>query len=150
MTLSQVSNRALKDGNKRNVDMGTQHEYHCKGHSKMNFGTRIRELRKDQNLTLRELAGDVGIDFTYLSKIETGKGVPPAEETIRRLAVRLNTQPEELILLADKLPVEFERDLLDRPETQIAGLYRTMAGKTYSDDAWREVLKILQEQGETN
>ena len=115
----------------------------------MTFGARIRQLRKEQNLTLRELAEQVGIDFTYLSKIETGKGVPPAEDTIRRLAKRLDAAPEELVLLANKLPADFERDLLDRPETQVAGLYRSMVGKRYSDDEWREILKLLNKQGES-
>jgi transcriptional regulator with XRE-family HTH domain len=39
----------------------------------MTFGERVRELRKAKNLTLRGLAGQVGVDFTYLSKIECCK-----------------------------------------------------------------------------
>jgi transcriptional regulator with XRE-family HTH domain len=39
----------------------------------MNFGGRVRELRRAKNLTLREVASKVDIDFTYLSKIENGK-----------------------------------------------------------------------------
>lgn len=113
----------------------------------MTFGGRIRQLRKEHDLTLRELADQVGIDFTYLSKIETGRGVPPAEDTIRRLAQRLDADPEELVLLADKLPTAFERDLLARPEEQVAGLYRSLVGKRYSDDEWREILKLLKERG---
>lgn len=113
----------------------------------MTFGDRIRQLRKEHDLTLRELAEQVGIDFTYLSKIETGRGVPPSEETIRRLANRLNADAEELVLLADKLPTNFQRDLLARPEKQVAGLYRTLAGKRYSDPEWQEILKLLKEKG---
>ena len=113
----------------------------------MTFGTRIRQLRKEHDLTLRELAEQVGIDFTYLSKIENGKGDPPSEETIRRLAKVLHADAEELVLLADKLPADLARDLLARPEDQVAGLYRSMAGKRYSDEEWREVLKLLKERG---
>lgn len=111
------------------------------------FGPRIRQLRKEHDLTLRELAERVGVNFTYLSKIETGKGDPPSEETIRRLAQVLDVDPDQLILLADKLPSDFERDLLNRREDQVAGLYRSMAGKTYSDAEWREVLRVLKERG---
>jgi transcriptional regulator with XRE-family HTH domain len=39
----------------------------------MTFGERIRELRKASGLTLRALPGKVGVNFTYLSKIENGK-----------------------------------------------------------------------------
>ena len=113
----------------------------------MTFGSRIRQLRKEYNLTLRELAGAVDIDFTYLSKIENDRGAAPAEATIRRLAGVLNTDPEELILLADKLPTAMEQDLLARPELQIAELYRSMAGKRYSDEEWYDILRLLREKG---
>ena|SRR5215217_2639093 len=114
----------------------------------MSFGDRIRQLRKNQDLTLRELAEQVGIDFTYLSKIENNRGPAPAEATIRRLAEVLGADADELILLADKLPDGFEQDLLDRPERQVAELYRSMVGRRYSDDEWREVLKLLRDGGE--
>lgn len=115
----------------------------------MGFGERIRQLRKEHHMTQRELADLVSIDFTYLSKIENGHGVPPAEATIRRLADVLDTPAEELVLLANKLPADFEQDLLARPEQQVAALYRSMAGKRYTEEEWREVLRTLREQGES-
>jgi len=39
----------------------------------MKFGERLRELRKEQKISQRELATRVGVDFTYLSKIENGQ-----------------------------------------------------------------------------
>lgn len=39
----------------------------------MTLGERDRELRKAKNLTLRQVAAKVDINFTYLSKIENGK-----------------------------------------------------------------------------
>ena len=113
----------------------------------MTFGSQIRALRKGANLTLRELAERVGIDFTYLSKIENDHGAPPSEATIRRLADILAADPDELILLADKLPADFEQDLLARPEEQVAELYRSMAGKRYTDEDWQSIVKLLRERG---
>lgn len=58
----------------------------------MTFGERIRELRKANDLSQRDLADKVGINFTYLSKIENGKldfAQFPSEETIRNLAQAL-------------------------------------------------------------
>ena len=45
----------------------------------MSFGWRVRQLRKAKDLTLRDEASKVGINFTYLSKIEIGtnKAQPP-------------------------------------------------------------------------
>lgn len=113
----------------------------------MAFGNRIRQLRKEHGLTLRELANQVDIDFTYLSKIENGRGPAPAEATIRRLAEVLHADADELILLADKLPTGFEQDLLARPEKQVAELYRSMAGKRYTDEEWRRIVKLLWKEG---
>ena len=70
----------------------------------MTFGGRIRQLRKSHRLTLRELAGQVGIDFTYLSKIENSRMPPPAAATIVRLARALQADTDELLLLANKVP----------------------------------------------
>ena len=49
------------------------------------FGARLRELRKQAGMSLRELADRVGIDFTYLSKIENGAMPPPSEKVLSLL-----------------------------------------------------------------
>ena len=70
----------------------------------MTFGQRLRELRKARGIALRKLAEEAGIDFTYLSKIETGAMPPPSEEAIMALASTLNVDPDELFALAKKMP----------------------------------------------
>ncbi len=70
----------------------------------MTFGQRIRTLRKDLGLSQRELAQRVGIDFTYLSKIENDRSEPPSEAVIKRLALELSADPDDLIVLAGKIP----------------------------------------------
>ena len=68
------------------------------------FGKRLRELRKRASLTQRELADKVGINFTYLSKIESGAMPPPSKRILFRLADALNIDREELLILAGKIP----------------------------------------------
>ncbi len=70
------------------------------------FGKRIQELRRQSGMTQREVAGKLHIDFTYLSKLENGRGEPPGEDTVRGLARLYNADPEELLALAGKLPAE--------------------------------------------
>ena len=71
------------------------------------FGARLRDLRRRKGLTLRSLAEAAGVDFTYLSKIETGRpGYFPGAGTIRELAEALDVDAIELLKLADKLPPE--------------------------------------------
>jgi transcriptional regulator with XRE-family HTH domain len=70
----------------------------------MTFGERLRQLRRAQHVNQRTLAARVGIDFTYLSKVETGAMPPPSADTIVRLADALGADPDALLLLAGKVP----------------------------------------------
>jgi len=67
------------------------------------FGSYLRELRKRRDLSLRQLAEDARIDFTYLSKVETNKIPPPSEDAIGRLAAALGADADELLSLAKKV-----------------------------------------------
>ena len=75
----------------------------------MTFGERLRELRKAKNLSQRALGDKVGINFTYLSKVESEKldfAQYPSEELIRKLAKALGADEDELLLLAKKIPTD--------------------------------------------
>ena len=78
------------------------------------FGPRLRELRIQAGMTQRELAGRVNVDFTYLSKIENGALPPPSEKVILQLAEVLNTDKDDLITLAGKIPSDIAGMLKDR------------------------------------
>lgn len=73
----------------------------------MDFGSRLRQLRVGK-FNQRELAEKVGVDFTYLSKIENGKMPPPSEEVIIKLANELGADADELLQLARKVPEDIK------------------------------------------
>ena len=68
------------------------------------FGIRLRELRNKSGMTQRELAQKVGVDFSYLSKIESGAVPPPSPKVISRIAMALKADENELITLAGRIP----------------------------------------------
>lgn len=76
------------------------------------FGERLRELRKGQRISQRDLASLTGVDFTYVSKIETGDMPPPSAATIHRIAQALAADENELIVLAGKVPLEIYREIV--------------------------------------
>ena len=85
----------------------------------MRFGEKIRALRKSRNLSQRGLGDLVGVTFTYISKVENEKldfGDYPSEELIRRLAKALDTDEDELFLLAKKIPDQIRKRVMERPE----------------------------------
>ncbi|MFC2073181.1 transcriptional regulator, partial [Chloroflexota bacterium] len=85
---------------------------------KENFNTGLRELREQAGLSQRELADKVGINFTYLSKIESGVMPPPSEKVILRLAEVLDADRDELMTLAGKVPSDIAQMLKNRENLQ--------------------------------
>jgi transcriptional regulator with XRE-family HTH domain len=73
------------------------------------FGVIIRQARKNREFSQRELAKLVGIDYTYLSKLENDHaGYPPSEELIHKLAVHLDLDEDELRHLAGRITPDEE------------------------------------------
>lgn len=79
------------------------------------FGKTLQSLRRAARLTQRGLATTVGIDFTYLSKLENDRDAPPGEDTIRRLAAAVNTDPEGLLAVAGKMPSGLKQRAAEDP-----------------------------------
>lgn len=85
----------------------------------MTFGERVRQLRNAKGLSLRQLAPKVGVGFTYLSRVETGKmtyGDYPSDALIHRLAEELDGDGDELLILAERIPEKIKKRVLQRPD----------------------------------
>ncbi len=70
------------------------------------FGSIIRRARKQKEYSQRELAKLVGVNYTYLSKLENDHaGYPPSEDVIESLAHHLNLhdRKDELRRLAGRI-----------------------------------------------
>lgn len=95
------------------------------------FGKLIRKARKSKEYSQRELAKLVGVNYTYLSKLENDHaGYPPSEEVIEALArhLDLGDRVDELKHLAGRITPEdaelFEE--LVRKYQQMPALLRRM------------------------
>lgn len=85
----------------------------------MRFGEKVRALRTAKGLGQRGLARLVGVSCAYISKIETGRlefGDYPSESLVRKLAVALDADEDELLLMADKIPEAIRRRFFERPD----------------------------------
>jgi transcriptional regulator with XRE-family HTH domain len=94
------------------------------------FGEHVRELREkrranDPRYSLRQVAGRVGIEPTYLSKLERGELAPPSEETTLKLAQELGEDPDVLLALAGKVSSDLQAIIRRRPKL-FAELIRQM------------------------
>jgi HTH-type transcriptional regulator, competence development regulator len=84
------------------------------------FGDAVRNARTGKQISLRRVARLVAISPTYLSKIERGEQPAPADEKIVKLAEQLGCEPDELFLLAGRLPVDVQNAILAHPREMSA------------------------------
>jgi transcriptional regulator with XRE-family HTH domain len=106
----------------------------------MTFGTRLRELRKARHLSQPGLADLV--NFTYLSKVESEKldhAQYPSEDLIRKLAIALEADVDELLLLAKKIPTDIRDRVIERPDA-----FRKIA--SLDNQALDEILRQIEER----
>ena len=112
----------------------------------MAFPDRLRELRRTARMSQRALAEQVGVDFTYLSKIENGRVEPPSEGVLQRIAKELADKlgrdetelADELITLAGKIPSDLAETLSRNPE--VVRLLRSVGSDVRSAADWRRLL----------
>ena len=108
------------------------------------FGDYIREQREtkrklDRSYSLRQVAERIGVQPSYLSKVERGDVAPPSEATIRRLAEDLEEEPDVLLAMAGKVSTDLKAVIIKRPRL-FSQLIRELA--ELPDDA---VLRLVRE-----
>ncbi|MDA7978943.1 MAG: helix-turn-helix domain-containing protein [Pirellulales bacterium] len=94
------------------------------------FGDYVRKCREKKraqsaDFSLRKLAQRVGIEPSYLSKVERGQESPPSEATISSLAKELDEDPDVLLALAGKVSSDLQKIIRKRPKL-FAQLIREM------------------------
>jgi HTH-type transcriptional regulator, competence development regulator len=77
---------------------------------------RERLRRTDRSFSLRQVAQRVGIEPSYLSKVERDIGSPPAEDTLVRIAKELEVDPDVLLAMAGKVSSDLKEVIRRRPE----------------------------------
>ncbi len=69
-----------------------------------------------RSFSLRQVAARIGVEPSYLSRVERGKEPPPSEEKIKALAVELDLDADVLLAMAGKVSSELKQVIMDRPE----------------------------------
>ncbi|MCE5278331.1 MAG: helix-turn-helix transcriptional regulator [Planctomycetaceae bacterium] len=100
---------------------------------------RNRQPEPRNHLSVRALAKRVGIEPSYLSKIERGLQAPPSEATIARLAAALGEDVDVMLAMAGKVSSDLQSVIRKRPAL-FAELIRQMKNMPE-----RAVLRIVRE-----
>lgn len=94
------------------------------------FGPLVRSKREklketNPDFSVRQVAGRIGVEPAYLSKIERGEVAPPGEETIRKLAVEIGEDVDVLLAMAGKVSEDL-RDIIRKRPKLFAELIREL------------------------
>ncbi|MGH7470948.1 MAG: helix-turn-helix domain-containing protein [Longimicrobiales bacterium] len=78
---------------------------------------RREELRaSDPRYSVRQVAERLGIEPSYLSKVERDIGSPPSEQTLARLASDLRLDVDVVLALAGKVSADVQQAIRKRPQ----------------------------------
>lgn len=77
-----------------------------------------RELRQEESegFSVRKVAARIGVQPSYVSKVERCEVAPPSEATIIRWAEVLGEDPDVLLALAGKVSAELRDVIVKRPQ----------------------------------
>lgn len=89
----------------------------------MTFGAILRQLRTASGVGIKRLGPELGVTYSYLSKLESGD-VNPSEKLVGRVAAYFKYDRDALLLAAGKVPPEILRILQDHPDDAIEFLRR--------------------------
>ena len=108
------------------------------------IGQRIRELREEKDLSLRELAGKIEVSAAFLSDVELGRRYP-SDKHLLVLVGALDTSLEDLQQYDTRPPLQqFRRMTLSDPEYGFA--LRQMMDKKVSSKELLDFIKQRDEQ----
>jgi transcriptional regulator with XRE-family HTH domain len=105
------------------------------------FGTALRARRRAAGLSQRELAARIGLDFTYISKVENGRLPPPAADTIVAICGVLESAPEDLLALTGKIPTLVQQTVSSSTTAQ--QFLREAQQMALTDEEWARLVQAL-------
>lgn len=105
------------------------------------FGQYLREQRRKARISQRELARQVSVDFSYISKLENDRLPPPSAKTVIAIADALGTPRDEILARGGKIPNEVEEAIGTSPGAQ--GFLQEAQLLRPSDQEWEEMRATL-------
>ena len=105
------------------------------------FGQTLKEIRRSKGVTQRQLAAAVGVDFSYISKVENDRMPPPAADTIVKICEKLGVPSDELLAMTGKMPTPVKEAISENPAAQ--QFLREAQTMTLTDDEWGALTQQL-------
>ena len=107
-----------------------------------NFGKKLRDLRINADVGLRELARLIEKSPGYISDVEQDHVPPPSEDVILKISAALNVDKKELLTAAQKMDPEISRYVAREPE--VADFLRLAREKKFDSEDWDTLTKLAE------
>lgn len=102
------------------------------------FGSLIRKRREEKGISLRAFAKTVEVTAAYVSMMERGMNEPPGADTIKRMAVALDLDADEMLAIAKKTDPDVTSFL--REETGMPAVLRKAREQNVSSEELQKAL----------
>jgi transcriptional regulator with XRE-family HTH domain len=106
------------------------------------FGKKLRDLRVNSEIGLRELARLINKSPGYLSDVEHDNVPPPSEDVILKIAAALYVDKKELLIVAQKMDPEISSYVAQEPEA--ADFLRMAKEKKFDNEDWDTLTKLAE------
>ena len=113
----------------------------------MTFGEKLRELRKDKSLTIKELSEKSGVSISYITMLENNMlRKPTTQKTAVKLEAALGAKKKELVsYTVTKSTIELITDINANPKNA-AKMFDVLNGIQGNPKVLDEILELLKER----
>lgn len=89
------------------------------------LGKFLKKLRNEKGYSIKKMASELDIDYSYLSKIENSHSLP-SDELVEKLGKFFKYDSEELMVRAGRLPEDVISIISNNPKTAIEFLRKNI------------------------
>jgi len=93
----------------------------------MEFSSLLKDLRINKGVSIKKLAAEIDLNYTYISKLENAKA-RPSLKVINKFSHYFNYNSDELAIAAGKIPKDIEEILKGNPKEAIRYLRSKFGG----------------------
>ena len=108
---------------------------------KKSFGSFLKDLRRTKSVSQRELAQKVGVDFSYISKIENDRLPPPSVLTTQKICDALDVPHETLLSYSGKVSDDIKKIIISSPE--VVQFLKEVKSMNLSGSDWEKLTSSL-------
>lgn len=105
------------------------------------FGQLLKETRRGKDISQRVLADAIGVDFSYISKVENDRLPPPAADTIVKICQVLDIPSEAFLSQTGKLSSDITETITASSEA--IRFLKEAGAMGLSDEEWQKLSSSL-------